>query len=167
MVSGERLVVPGAPVALYAYPDVIATYPADERGAYVVRLAAGPDGDRVRATLEAAHGDDLVGDDGHVARLTAAERDLLAARPEVLAVSPLAPGDRRPEDRPPASAGGAVELRIDLFADASADEAAAIAAWIAWKGGAVHWQGPTALTATLPVESIVAASRLSPVRWVE
>lgn len=168
-VSGERLDVPGAPIALYAYPEVIASYPADDRGAYVVRLAAGPAGARARAALEAAHGDDVVGDDGHVARLTAAERDLLAARPEVLAVSPLAPGDRRARVASAATPSSAArtEVRIDLFADASADEAAAVAAWIAWKGGVVHWQGPTALTAELPADAIVAASRLSPVRWVE
>ena len=63
--------------------------------------------------------------------------------------------------------GAAIDVRIDLFADASADEAAAVAAWIGWRGGTVGWRGPTALTATLPADQIGPASRLSPIRWVE
>ena len=59
VVSGERLDVPGASIALYAYPDTIAAYPADDRGAYVVHVAPGPAGARARAALEAAHGDDV------------------------------------------------------------------------------------------------------------
>lgn len=169
---GRRLALPFAftvvvalPLACHGPGSRTPAYPADDRGAYVVHVAPGPAGARTRAALEAAHGDDVLGDDGLVARLTAAERDELATHAEVLAVTPLAPIDRRAMVG--SAATGAVEVRIDLFADARADEAAAVAAWIAWKGGTVHWQGPTALTATLPAVAIVAASRLSPVRWVE
>ena len=162
--SDGRLMVPGAAVAIYAYAEVIAAYPAEDRGAYVVRLAAGPDGDRVRAGLD-GHLDDVV-DDGHAIRLGPSERDAMREEPGVVAVVPLQPAQRR-SARAPMIKDGQAEVRIDLFTDVGADEVAAIRAWIAWRGGTVTWQGPTALTARLPVDAIAAAARLSPVRWVE
>lgn len=162
--SGERLMVPGAAVALYAYPDTIVAYPVEDRGAYEVRLAAGPDGDRVRAEW-GGRLDDLV-DDGYAVRLGADERTRLAATAGVIAVVPLQPAQRR-STRAPVVTEGQADVRLDLFADVSTDEGAAVAAWIEWRGGAVTWRGRAALTARLAVDDIAAAARLSPVRWVE
>ena len=164
-VSGERLTVPGAPVPIYAYAGPIVAYADGDRGAYVVRVAAGAAGDPVRAELAARGSDDVVGDDGYVMRLTAAEREAMAGRAGVVAVSPLQPSARRRDVAAATAATRAV--RIDLFADATTDEGAAIAAWIAMRGGRVRWQGPTALIAELPVDAVGAAASLSPVRWVE
>lgn len=158
--AGERVQLPGVAIALYAYPETIAAYVEADRGAYVVRIADGVDG--ARAALEAQAGDDVLGDDGLVLRLTSAERAAVAARPGVVEVRPLQPAERRAARAPEPST-----LRIDLFADASADETAAVAAWIASVGGSVTWRGATALVAALPPAQIAAAARLSPVRWVE
>lgn len=167
--SGERVAVPGAADVLVAYPETIIAYRADDRGAYVVVLEPGPAGDAVRARLRAGGDADAVGDDGEVRRLTAAEHEALITTAGVRAIPVLQPSERRSAvTMAAARAGGApVDVRIDLFYDASADEAAAVAAWIAWRGGTVGWRGPTALTATLPADQIGPASRLSPVRWVE
>ncbi len=166
----ERVETPGAPIAIYLYPETITAYPDDDRGAYVVRLGPGPEGDAARAELEALSGGDLVGDDGHVVRLSAAAQAALVGRPGVRAVSPLQPAERRPPAASSLAASAtaaSVAVRIDLFADASADEAAAVAAWITARGGVIGWRGPTALAAELPRAAIAAAARLSPVRWVE
>lgn len=159
----QRLEVEGAPVALYLYPDPIERYAPDDRGAYVVRVADGPER---RALLdELGTSDDITGTDGHVVRLDAAARDALAGRPGVTGVQILQPADRRSlliervAELP--------ETRIDLFRDASADEVAAVAAWIGKRGGRVLWTGRAALRARLPREALSEASRLSPVRWVE
>lgn len=159
----ERLAVRDAPVALYLYPEVIERYAPDDRGAYVVRV---PDGPERRGVLEAiGAGDDIAGEDGYVVRLSAAERDEVAARSGVASVQILQPADRRSllVDR----ATELPEVRIDLFRDASADEIAAVGAWIAARGGRVLWSGRIALRGRVPREAIAEASRLSPVRWIE
>jgi hypothetical protein len=142
---------------------VFERYAPDARGAYVVRV---PDGPERRGILEAiGAGDDIAGEDGYVVRLGASERDAVAARPGVNGVTILQPADRRSllvdktTELP--------ELRLDLFRDASADEVAAVGAWIAARGGRVLWSGRIALRARVPREAIAEASRLSPVRWIE
>lgn len=156
--------VAGAPVPLFAYPEPILRYAPDDRGAYVVRLAAD---DAVRTALRAELGvtDDIMGDDGYVVRLSAAAREALAARPGVLGIAILQPADRRSllHDR----ATELPEARIDLFADATAAEVAAVGAWVTWRGGRVVWSGRTAVRVRMPREAIAEASRLSPVRWIE
>jgi hypothetical protein len=159
----QRLEVAGAPVALYLYPDPIERYAPGDRGAYVVRVADGPER---RALLdELGTSDDIAGSDGHVVRLDAAARDALTARSGVTGVQILQPADRRS-----LLIEGTAELpeaRIDLFRDASAGEVAAVAAWISERGGRVLWTGRAALRARLPRAVLSEASRLSPVRWVE
>lgn len=154
----------GAPVALYAYGEVIGDYAPEDRGAYVVQLAGAPETRRAAAARLGA-GDDLHGDDGYVVRLTAAEVATWRGRAEVHAVGPLQPVDRRGAlvDR----GSELPEVRIELFADATADEVEALAAWITWRGGAVAWRGRTAVRAQLPQEARDEASRLSIVRWIE
>ncbi|MEZ4399861.1 MAG: hypothetical protein R3B06_07570 [Kofleriaceae bacterium] len=154
----------GAPVPLYSYPEALAAYAPGDRGAYVVRLA-GDAATRQRAAAQLALGDDVAGDDAYVIRLDATTAAALAARPGVVAVAPLAPADRRGVlvDR----ASAAPEVRVELFADATADEVAAVAAWITWRGGQVRWQGRAALRAQVPLEARTEASRLSVVRWIE
>ncbi len=154
----------GAPLALFAYGEVIADYAPEDRGAYLVQLAGAPESRRAAAARLGA-GDDLHGDDGYVVRLTAAEVAAWRGRAEVRAVAPLQPVDRRGAlvDR----GSELPEVRIELFADATADEVAALAAWITWRGGAVAWRGRTAVRAQLPQEARAEASRLSIVRWIE
>lgn len=160
----QVVAVPGASASLHAYPDAIERYAPDDRGAYVVRLGGTPDERRaLAAAIEA--GDDVIGEDGYVVRLDAAAAAALAARAGVVAVTPLQPRDRlglvvdRATELP--------EVRIELFADASAAEVDAVAAWIAWRGGRVLWRGRTALRARVPLEARTEASRLSVVRWIE
>ncbi len=163
-VGWEVLQPTGTAVALYRYDEPIAAYAPEDRGAYVVR---------VRGEVEARHaaavalgvGDDVVGDDGYVVRRTAAEVAALTARAEVLAVSPLQAVDRRGVLVDTATE--LPEVRIELFADASADEVAAIAAWVSWRGGQVLWRGPTAVRARVPHEARTEAGQLSIVRWIE
>ena len=101
----------------------------------------------------------------YVVRRTAAEVAALTGRAEVLAVSPLQAVDRRGVLVDTATE--LPEVRIELFADASADEVAAIAAWVTWRGGQVLWRGPTALRARVPHEARTEAGQLSIVRWIE
>jgi len=164
----QRLTVPGAPVPLYAYPETIERYAPDDRGAYVVRIAPGEDAAALARSLGAT--DDILGEDGYVVRLDDGQRTTLAARPGVTAVAILQPAERRSLllDRAPAADPATLpEARIDLFADASPDEVAAVAAWVTWRGGEVTWQGRLAVQARLPREVFHEASRLSPVRWIE
>lgn len=161
--EGEWLTVPGAERGLYAYGSSIAEYAHDDRGGYVVVVSPEAGGDAARAEIAARAGDDVLGDDAYVMRMTARERDALRARAGVVGVVPLQPGDRSTSR---AGLDGR-DVRIDLFDDASADEVAAVAAWIAWRGGAVRWRGPRSLVASLPTGAIADAARLSPVRWVE
>jgi hypothetical protein len=164
----ERLELPGARVPIYVYPETIVTYPAGDRGAYVLELDAGVAAD-VRARLTSRAADDVLGDAGVVMRLADDERAALTATAGVRSVRPLQPSERHPPGVDPRTAADSAMLavRIDLFADASADEVDALVAWIAAQGGDTTWRAATALTATLPPESIVLAARLSPVRWVE
>lgn len=160
----QRVELPHSAVTLYAYPDPIVRYAPDDRGGYVVHLA-GEAGARRALAIELRAGDDVVGDDGYVLRLTEAEATALAARAGVTAVTPLAASARlgamidRSSELP--------EVRIELFADARADEVEAMAAWVAWRGGTVSWTGRTALRARLPLEVRADAARLSVVRWIE
>jgi hypothetical protein len=130
----------------------------------VVQLAGAPETRRAAAARLGA-GDDLHGDDGYVVRLTAAEVATWRGRAEVHAVAPLQPSDRQGVlvDR----ATELPEVRIDLLPDASADELAAVAAWVTWRGGQVLWRGRAALRARLPHEAREEAARLSVVRWIE
>ncbi|MBE7449137.1 MAG: hypothetical protein HS111_09635 [Kofleriaceae bacterium] len=155
--------VAGAPRPLYLYPEPIERYAPDDRGAYVVRVPDGPERDAVVAAVGA--GDDLVGVDGFVIRLVAAGRDALAARAGVAEVAILQPAARR--SRLVDGAAEVAEVRVDLFADAHADEVAAVAAWLEARGGRVLWRGRAALRARVPRAAIAEASRLSPVRWIE
>lgn len=160
----QRLAVPGAAVALYAYPEAIERYAPDDRGAYLVRISGSAD-ERRAIAAELAAGDDVVGDDGYVVRLDATRATALAARPGVVAVTPLQPTARlgiivdRATELP--------EVRIDLFADASGAEVDAVAAWVTWRGGRVLWRGRAALRARVPLEARSEAARLSVVRWIE
>lgn len=160
----QRVRPTGAPIELLAYGERIDAYAPDDRGAYVVRLAGDEAARRARAATLGAT-DDVVGADGYVLRLTPAAATELAARPGVLGVAPLQPVDRRGVlvDR----GTELPEVRIELFADASADELAAVAAWVAWRGGQVLWRGRAALRARLPHEARDEAARLSAVRWIE
>jgi|GEM_PF-2695344 len=160
----ERVEVPHSDAALYVYPEAITRYAPHDRGAYVVRIAG--DAAARRAVASELHaGDELYGDDGYVVRLEAAAATALAARAGITSVTPLQPTDRigNVVDR----TSELVEVRVELFADARADEVAAVAAWITWRGGAVSWQGRTALRARVPLEARTEASRLSVVRWIE
>ena len=159
----ERVELPGAPVALYLYPDPIVRYAPDDRGAYVVRVSDGPER---RGVLDAlGTGDDITGTDGFVVRLAAEEREGVATRAGVEDVQILQPADRRSllvdktTELP--------ETRIDLFRDATVDEVTAVALWIDARGGRVLWKGRYALRARVPREALAEAARLSPVRWVE
>ena len=160
----QRVEVPHTALVLYAYPDTITAYAPDDRGAYVVRIG-GDEAARRALAAELGAADDLIGDDGYVARLGAAEATALSGRAGVVAVTPLQPRDRlgamidRTVELP--------EIRVDLFADARPDEVEAVAAWIVWRGGTVSWRGRTALRARVPLEARTEAARLSVVRWIE
>jgi hypothetical protein len=137
---------------------------------YGIEVERGAGGDAVRAELVARAGDDVVGDGGHVLRLTGGERARMAAAAGVIAVRPLTAEERRAPglvERAAAADGAALDVRVDLFVDASAAEAEAVAGWIAASNGAVRWRGPRALTAAVPAAAIEGLARLSPVRWVE
>ncbi|HVK73866.1 MAG TPA: hypothetical protein VM734_11130 [Kofleriaceae bacterium] len=168
----QQLAVPGAPAPLIAYPDPIERYAPADRGAYVVRIAGAsgePADDEARRALVASlgAGDDILGEDGYIVRLSAAARDALATRPGVASVAILQPSDRRSMVLLADRSDELPEVRIDLFADATADEVAAVAAWVDWRGGRVLWRGRAALRARVPREAFEEASRLSPVRWIE
>lgn len=160
----QRVQPTGAPVALVSYGAHIDAYAPDDRGAYVVQLDGDP---TARAALAATLGatDDVVGADGYVLRLDATAARDLAGRAGVRAIAPLQPSDRqgvlidRGTELP--------EVRIDLLPDASADELAAVAAWVTWRGGQVLWRGRAALRARLPHAAREEAARLSVVRWIE
>ena len=162
---GWEMVRPtGTAVALYRYDEPIAAYAPEDRGAYVVRVRGEVEA-RQAAAIALGVGDDVVGDDGYVVRRTAAEVAALTARAEVIAVSPLQAVDRRGVLVDTATE--LPEVRIELFADAAADEVAAIAAWVTWRGGQVLWRGPTAVRARVPHEARTEAGQLSIVRWIE
>lgn len=162
--AAERVALPGQ-APLYLYAATITTYPADDRGAYVVDVEAGVAGDAARAQL----GDDVIGEAGRVVRLSAEERGRVATMAGVRGVRALQPVERAAPSLAAraAAAGDAIDVRIELFADARAAEVDAVAAWIEAAHGRVTWRGPTALTATVPSAAIVRVPRLSPVRWVE
>jgi hypothetical protein len=152
---------------LYVYPEVIERYAPDDRGGYVIHPPAGAGAEAREALIEAlapADPDDIV-DDGVVMRLGAAERDAMAARPDVGAVVILQPDLRRGMlwDRDAATA----EVRIDLFADADDAEREAVASWLEKRGAIIEWRGPAALRARVPQDAIRDVARLGPVRWVE
>ena len=159
-----RLTPAGAPIALWSYPEAIERYAPEDRGAYVVRVRGSAEARAAEAARLGAT-DDLVGADGYVVRLDAPAAAALATRPVIAGVAPLQPHDRRGllTDR----ATELPEVRIDLFADATVDEVAAVAAWVTWRGGQVLWQGPRALRARVPHEARDEAARLSVVRWIE
>jgi hypothetical protein len=159
----QRLELPGAPVALFLYPDPIERYAPDDRGAYLVHVTEGVE--RRAALEELGSSDDIAGADGFVLRLSEAERATALTRPGITGVQILQPADRRSllVDR----TTELPEARIDLFRDASPDEVAAVAAWIEARGGRVLWKGRLALRARLPREALAEAARLGPVRWVE
>ncbi|MBK9037367.1 MAG: hypothetical protein IPL61_40020 [Myxococcales bacterium] len=159
-----RLTPAGAPIALWSYPEAIERYAPEDRGAYVVRVRGSAE-ERAAEAARFGATDDLVGADGYVVRLDAPALAALATRPPIASVAPLQPSDRRGllADR----ATELPEVRIDLFADATTDEVAAVAAWVTWRGGQVLWQGPRALRARVPHEARDEAARLSVVRWIE
>lgn len=163
-VAWEVLRPTGTAAALYRYDEPIAAYAAEDRGAYVVHVR-GDSETRHAAAIALGVGDDVVGDDGYVVRRTAAEASALATRAEVSAVAPLQAVDRR--GLLVDTATELPEVRIELFADATTDEVAALAAWVTWRGGQVLWQGPSALRARVPHEARTEAGQLSIVRWIE
>jgi hypothetical protein len=158
-------VVASGPV--YFYPEEIAAYPADDRGAYLVRPIAGATAAQRAALIDSLappDPDDII-EDGVVLRLSAEQRAQLAARDDVGAIEILQPARRRGLlwDKEAAVA----EVRIDLFADAADDERDAVARWLEKRGAIVLWRGPAALRARVPQDAIAEAARLGPVRWVE
>ena len=117
-----------------------------------------------RAALGAAigAGDDTSGD-GFVVRLDDAGRARVAAMPAVAAVAPLAAADKHGA----LPAAGTVRARIDLYADASASEVDAVAAWVGAHGGVVSARGATWIDATIAAAVAAQAAELASVRWVE
>jgi hypothetical protein len=152
---------------------------ASGRVAYVIR-AHGDSADARQQLHDAlvraigAPADDVSGD-GFVVRLDDGARARIAALAEVGAIVPLAPAARlgaigaasATTGATTAGSAGATIVRVDLFDDASADEGAAVAAWIAAHGGSVVTRAPTALVARLDRSSAIAAASLPAVRWVE
>jgi hypothetical protein len=107
-------------------------------------------------------GDDTSGD-GFVIRLDDAGRARVAAMPAVAAVAPLAAAAKHGA----LPATGEVHARIDLYEDASAAEADAVAAWIGAHGGAIAARGATWIDATLAASALGEIAELASVRWVE
>jgi hypothetical protein len=132
------------------------------RAAYVVTAKDDTPAGRAALGAQLGAGDDTLGD-GFVVRLDDAARARVAAMASVASVAPL-PAAAKHGALP---AGGSLAVRIDLYADASASEVDAVAAWVTAHGGSVAARGGTWLDATLPAASAAGAAELAAVRWIE
>jgi hypothetical protein len=134
---------------------------AGVRVGYVVTAKDDTPAGRTALGAALGAGDDVVGD-GFVVRLDDAGRARVAAMPAVAAIAPLAV-----RDKVGALPAGVVRAHIDLYDDATAAEADAVAAWVTAHGGAIGARGATWIEAKVAAEVATAAAALAAVRWVE
>jgi hypothetical protein len=123
-----------------------------------------PDG---RAALGRALGADDPQGDGFVIRLDDAGRARVAAMPAVATVVPLAAAAKLGK----LPSAGRVDVRVDLYDDATDADRDAVAAWITAHGGAVASRGaPTpasTIDATIDAGVTSALAAQDAVRWIE